>query len=358
MSFSPEFIHLLQDSTEIDSSAQLISGNTYEDSLSESSFNNNIRLDRDTVIPVIQKPDSIIKLPKTLSDKNTPAISRIKTEPKDTTANDTNSISLIKDVEQFDRYHLFKESDTSYAYKPFAVFYTGRDSINKNIESIHFQPRDFQRSKYSWALIIGFISLFLLLLLKTYYQKSMAQVMNTLVNFQLSEKMLREKNIIVRRAFFILNLNYILVFSLFVLLILNLADFRINDDYFISYTLITGSVIFVLLARLILLFLTGIVFNSVSVISEYIHNIYLINKNLGIILLPLIFAALYTSANISKIIIFTGLVIVCIATLFKYIRGLQIIIKNDILKFYSFLYLCTLELLPLVVSFKIIITLR
>ena len=356
MSFSPEFIHILQDSTEVEPSEQLISGNTFEDSLSKSP--NDIRLDRDTVISVVQKPDTIIKLPKKSSDKITPAISRIKSEPKDTTARDTNSVSLIKDIEKIDRYHLFKESDKSYTYKPFAVFYTGKDSINKNIESIHFQPRDFQRSKYSWALIIGFFSLFLLLLLKTYYQKSLAQVMNTLVNFQLSEKMLREKNIIVRRAFFILNLNYILVFSLFILLILNLADFQFNDNYFISYTIITGGVLLVLLTRLILLFLTGIVFNSVSVISEYIHNIYLINKNLGIILLPLIFAALYTSANISKIIVFTGLVIVSIATLFKYIRGLQIIIKNDILKFYSFLYLCTLELLPFVVSCKIIISLR
>jgi len=356
MTFSPEFIHLLQDSTEIESSEQFNSGNIYEDTLSINS--NDIRLERDTVIPVIQKPDSIVKLPKKLFVKINSAVSGMEAEQNDTTVTDTNSISLIKGIEKFDRYHLFNESDKSYAYKPFAVFNTERDSISNNMESIHFQQRDFQRSKFSWALIIGFFSIFLLLLLKTYYQKSMTQVMSTLVNFQLSEKILREKNIIVRRAFFIMNLNYILVFSLFVLLILNLFDFHFNDDYFISYTIITGGVILVLLVRLILLFLTGIVFNSVSVISEYVHNIYLINKNLGIILLPLIFAALYTSANISKIIVFTGLVIVCIATLFKYIRGLQIIIKNDILKFYSFLYLCTLELLPLVVSCKIIITLR
>ncbi len=356
MTFSPEFIHLLQDSTETESSEQFNSGHTYEDTLSQNT--DDIRLDRDTVITVIQKPDSIVKLPKKLSVKINPAISKLEVKPKDTTVTDTNSISLTKDIEKFDRYHLFKESDKSYAYKPFAVFYTDRDSISKNIESIYFQPRDFQQSKFSWALIIGFFSIFLLLLLKTYYQKSLAQVMNTLVNFQLSEKILREKNIIVRRAFIMLNLNYILVFSLFLLLLLNLFDFHINDDNFISYTIILGGVILVLLTRLILLFLTGIVFNSVSVISEYVHNIYLINKNLGIILLPFIFAALYTSPNISKIIVFTGLVIVCIATLFKYIRGLQIIIKNDILKFYSFLYLCTLELLPLVVSCKIIITLR
>ncbi|MBA7536101.1 hypothetical protein ES705_28363 [subsurface metagenome] len=186
----------------------------------------------------------------------------------------------------------------------------------------------------------------------------MNQVVNTLVNFQLSEKMLREKNIIVRRAFFVLNLNYILVFSLFVLLVVKVFDENIEDNYFLNYAIITGGLIIILLARIVMLYITGIVFNSLSIISEYIHNIYLINKNLGIILLPLVFASLYTSLHISKIILLIGIGIVCIATFFKYVLGLPIIIKNDVLLFYSFLYLCTLELLPLVIGSKIIILLR
>lgn len=356
MSFSPEFSNLLQDSVKLDFQELIVSGSNYADTLTK--LPDEKEIIADTTTKIIQKSDLLVKTPEKIVFNNAVADVDITIELKDTVNTDTTSIQLIKNNKPFDRFYLFKESERSFAYKPFGIFSTERDSVTQKINNIQFEQREFQQSKFSWALIVGFISIFLLLVLKTYYQKFMSQVMNTLVNFQLAEKILREKNIVVRRAFFLLNLNYIIVFSLFLLLIIRMFDFHINDNYFLSYIIVTGSLLLILLTRLILLYLTGIVFNSLPIVSEYIHNIYLINKNLGIILLPLIFTALYTSANISKIALIMGLIIVCIATLFKYIRGLQIIIKNDVLKFYSFLYLCTLELLPIVVSWKIISMLR
>ncbi len=352
MSVSFEFIYLLQDSVE-----RTGSGNSLKDSLTKT-FDNEQIVIADTSLEINQEKNSLIEAQGEVRIIKTPVLTRVTHEPEDTTNIDTNSIQTLKDVKKFNRYHLFKEQEKTFAYKPLGVFSSEKDSVLSYTGHIHFEQRQFQQSKFSWALIIGFISIFLLLILKTYYQKFLTQVIYTLVNFQLSEKMLREKNIIVRRTFFILNLNYLIVFSLFVVLLLKLFDFHIHDNYFVSYLYVTLAIILILFARLILLYFTGIIFNSLPVVSEYVHNIYLINKNLGIILLPLVFATLYTSIHISKILVITCLIIVCIGTFFKYIRGLQIIIKNDVLKFYSFLYLCTVELLPIVISSKIIITLR
>ncbi len=355
MTFSPEFI-ILQDSVDVESQEQIILRENPVDTIRKDS-QGDVYL-ADTTRETIKAGDSIVVVQQKHFIENVHKVEQSEKIQKDTISSDTLTAKSIHDIEKFERYHLFNESQKTFDYKPLDIFYTEKDTLKISGNTLEFRKREAQQSKLNWTLIIGFISIFLFIILKTYYQKSLTQIVNTLVNFQLSEKILREKNIIVRRAFFILNINYIFIFSLFVLLILKLYNFHIDESYFVSYLMITGFVILVLLARLIILYLTGIVFNSLAVISEYIHNIYLINKNVGIILLPVIFISLYTPEVLSKIILLTALGIVSVATIFKYIRGLQIIIKNDILKFYSFLYLCTLEVLPLVVCYKIIITLR
>ncbi len=355
MPLSPEFI-ILQDSVNVESQEQSIPEGNPLDTIRKDSHEDFYITD--TTREIIKARDSIVVVQQKKFIEKTHKIEQTEKVQNDTISSDTLQTKRIRDLGEFERYHLFHGSEKTFDYKPLNIYYTEKDTSKVSGNTLEFKERKAQKSMFNWALSIGFISIFLLIILKTYYQKSLTQVVNTLVNFQLSEKILREKNIIVRRAFFILNINYIFLFSLFVLLILQLYDFHVTENYFVSYLLITGFVMLFLLARLILLYVTGIVFNSLPVISEYIHNIYLINKNIGIILLPVIFISLYTPGYISKIILLTTLGIVSVATIFKYIRGLQIIIKNDILKFYSFLYLCTLEVLPLVVSFKIIISLR
>jgi hypothetical protein len=102
----------------------------------------------------------------------------------------------------------------------------------------------------------------------------------------------------------------------------------------------------------------AIIFEKQQLINEQIHSSYLINKNIGLMLLPIVFTAVYTNQIISNVILFSGLIIFAIATLYRLVRGFQIILKNGVLLYYAILYLCTLELLPLVIGSKLLISLR
>jgi hypothetical protein len=247
------------------------------------------------------------------------------------------------------------EQEINYEPKQFWVEEVGDKSETKQLISI---PHHYQRSQFNWTLIIGLLSVMLLMGLKTYYQKFVNQVVNTMVNFQLADKMLREKNIIVRRAFFMMNLNFILMLGLFVMLLENYAQIQFTKHYFYDYLIILAAIILILLLRLLLLYLGGFIFETRQAINEQIHSSYLINKNLGLLLLPLVFTAVYTTQIISNIILVTGLIIISIATLYRLIRVFQIILRNGVLLYYAILYLCTLELLPLVIGSKILILLR
>ncbi len=247
--------------------------------------------------------------------------------------------------------------DKKFQYAPQSIWQNLKTSVESG-GGIKFYPHIYIRSQLNWTLFIALISIVLLIGLKSYYRKFVDQVINTMINFQLADKLLREKNILVRRAFFMLNINFLLIFSLFLLLLMNIFNVSFSDEPVINYLIILSIVSSILLVRLILYYLVAFIFEWKSAISQQIHSSYLINKNIGLLLLPLVFAAIYTSQSISKILIYTGLGLFLLASVFKLIRGFQIILRNGILLFYAFLYLCTLELLPWVIGSKLVIYLR
>jgi hypothetical protein len=309
-------------------------------------------------MPVTIKDSSII------IKKESPPARTIKTEEAivlDTLKSGPRSekISETHVSREFEQFALFCSDDSAlFNVKPGPIFRSNRSeevTFTHKIEQVaHF----YHRSYLNWTLLVGLVSVILLLTLKTYYRKFTSKVLTTLVNVQLADKMFREKNIVVRRAFFLMNLNFVLVLSLFILLLSIYWSFRITDSYVLDYLIILVVVIGILIARLIIYYLAGYLFDRLPPVNEQIHLIYLVNKNLGLILLPIAFIAIYTSARFSEIVLYSGLLIILIATLYKLIRGFQIIKRSGILLFYAILYLCTLELLPLVLGSKLLISLR
>jgi hypothetical protein len=227
--------------------------------------------------------------------------------------------------------------------------------IKRNIEQISHQ---LQNSQLNWALFVGLIAITLLIILKVYYLKFINQVFTTLFNFQLVEKMLREKNVLARRAFLIMNINYLLMFGLFLLLLAISFDITLTKNYFIDYLIYILIILSIQLIRFLLLYAAGLLFNSMQTVVEHLHISYLINKNLGFFFLPVVFSAIYIADIYAEILLFIGGTTFLLAIIYKLIRSFQIFIRNGVLLYYAILYLCTLELLPLVISYKVLMTMR
>jgi hypothetical protein len=257
-------------------------------------------------------------------------------------------------------FSLFSYHNTydSFAYNYDKVFIEHTEKSNTITKNIQFLPHNFQLTQLNWTLFIGLISISLILTIKANYQKFLGQVLSSIINFQLINKMFYEKNILLRRAFFILNLNFVLIFSLFLLLLSIFFNIKLLNNTFLNYLMILSVFIFFLVFRYSMFHLSGLLFNKQLLISEYLHNKYLINKNIGIILFPILFISIYSSSNIFKFLLTITCALIVIASLVKIIRGFKIIMRNGILLFYTILYLCTLELLPLVLGSKIFISLR
>ena len=102
--------------------------------------------------------------------------------------------------------------------------------------------------------------------------------------------------------------------------------------------------------KIVIIRLLGNVFHTSQTTREYMINIFVFNLISGLILLPLLVLIVYLK---SFNFLYIGLIIIALVILFRFFRGFLIGIGLTKFSFlYLFVYLCSLEILPLIVLLR------
>jgi len=96
----------------------------------------------------------------------------------------------------------------------------------------------------------------------------------------------------------------------------------------------------------------GIVFHVEKLSGLYIHNMFLYNRNAGLIVFPLVAFIPYMTEIITPYLVFGVIVVFLIFYLLRLYRFFIIFHAQIVSVFYFILYLCTLEILPLLILIK------
>ncbi len=204
-----------------------------------------------------------------------------------------------------------------------------------------------------WLLAAIILILILIAWLKLFYNKFFDQTLHALYNYQLSAKVLRDQNIFSRRVASVLNFNFIINLGLFCFLVSNFYGISIfSGSSFLRYIELCMLIAGFLLARYIITRLTGLVFNQDQLFKDYIHQILIAYKSLGVYLILIIIGLAYSPDEMKIYLVYTGLALIAVAYLTRIIKGFQIIFNKDVLIIYLILYLCTLEILPALVVYR------
>ena len=213
-------------------------------------------------------------------------------------------------------------------------------------------------STHDWLLGIFLLLVVLFVWICIFYSKFFTTLGNALVSYHMSAKLLEEKNVLSQRVSIVLDFIYLIVFSVFLYELVVFKGFSFPKTSEIQFFLVLFNlVILYALFRIIVLKFTGFLFLSRSLFNEYLHNTFVVNKGLGIVLFPVVVMAHYLPDILMPVLLITGLAAFLIAFFWKLLRAYQIIIRRDILIFYLILYLCTLEILPFLLGYKFVIAL-
>lgn len=199
-------------------------------------------------------------------------------------------------------------------------------------------------------VLLGFLSFIV-----TRFQNEIADVYRAFLNGNLLSLLYREKGTILRLPYFLLYTLAALSFGIMIFLTTKLTGGEIFKSDFLSIiTCIAGAGAIFALKHLTLSALSY-VFPFKKEANLYGFTIAIFNFVIGIALIPFIILIAFAPEDSHTIILYIAIAITAFAYLFRTIRSL--IIGNKYLihnKFHFFMYLCTIEIAPLLILLKLI----
>jgi hypothetical protein len=128
----------------------------------------------------------------------------------------------------------------------------------------------------------------------------------------------------------------------------------ISPTYFKGFLLVYGLIFLFQLGKILTIWFSGLLFKTSAVSSRYILDHYVFYITEGILLFPLLILYQYSGINL---FLFSALVLLTALWLYRLLRS--VIIGLGCTNFspsYLFLYLCTLEVFPFLLLYKIVTT--
>ncbi len=206
-----------------------------------------------------------------------------------------------------------------------------------------------------WMTIVLFGMLLIFATIRYSYVNYIKQLFTSLVNYPTSMRLWQESNYPASHAAYRLDIIFYIIFSVFVFQafsILGSAD-SVNSLLYFLFSL--GGVMIYFLGKRFLYQTIGALFETRNETGEYLFNMSNYNRTLGIVLIPLVALVSFSPVSNSKILVFTGLTIIIAFQLLLLQRGVIILLRKQFSILYLFLYLCTLEFLPLLLIYKVVV---
>lgn len=153
----------------------------------------------------------------------------------------------------------------------------------------------------------------------------------------------------------IVNICFIISFSL-------MATLLIFNRHLLALTFWEGFLYislfftFLYIGKYICLQIAGYVFNAQEMVNTYIFVVFMINKVLGVLLVPFILILAFSKPLFHPYAIGGAAFITVLLILYRYLFSLTSVRnKLHVSSFHFFLYLCAFEILPLTILYKFIV---
>jgi hypothetical protein len=215
------------------------------------------------------------------------------------------------------------------------------------------RPVDLNRYQPDWILALLIVCFMLQAWVQFLYRKRFRQLILAPFSKRFLNQLLRDGNLFNERLSPALGIIYFISTALLI--------YEVNDLLFGGHTppllkdfsfyiIILLSLVIFWIIKVIWILLLGKVFKTENTTGTYLLNVLVINVITGLVLIPLLVLLVYMK---SVFILYITLVVIVFSLLFLFVRGF--LIGLSLTKFsyiFLFVYLCTLEILPLIILIK------
>ena len=221
--------------------------------------------------------------------------------------------------------------------------------------TIILPERNIGKNSPDWAIAIFIVGFALFATVRLLFEKYLSQLLLSSINYAASLRMFRERSVSLTHASTLLDAIFYLVFSLLSFQILEMANIHWFVSGFYMYLLILLGVVAFFNLKKVSYFLQGSISENLLESQEFIFNMNLYNRISGLFLLPICLVIAFTPLESPYVVAVVGIVAVLASYVLLILRGIKILLRKHFSIFYLILYLCTLEILPLLFIYKLVL---
>lgn len=215
------------------------------------------------------------------------------------------------------------------------------------------QERKRESHELLFYILTGLVGILaaIRLIFPKYFKNLFLLVMQTSVRQKQTREQLLQNNL----ASILLNFLFLATAGLYMSLLVQHKHW-VNLPFYqlVSYSCLLLLVVY--LGKFLFLSFSGWVFNVSEATNAYTFIVFLVNKVLGILLIPFVLVLTYSPEPIMQVATTISLGICSILFVYRYLIGFGAIRNNlKVSALHFFLYLCAVELLPLVLIYKLLL---
>lgn len=210
-----------------------------------------------------------------------------------------------------------------------------------------------QSKEYLFYSLIGILILFALI--KQLFPKYYQNVFKLIFQASFRQKQTREQMMQQVLPALLMNVLFVIVTGLFIAL---LAEIRkwLDISFWLLTTYCVTLLALVYIFKYLVIQFMGWVFNAREQASTYGFIVFLVNKVIGLALLPLLWLLAFSpNGGLQQITVTLAAVIVILLLIFRYVVSMTVIRNTlSVHPLHFFIYLCAIELMPMLILYKVL----
>lgn len=206
-----------------------------------------------------------------------------------------------------------------------------------------------------WLIYLMAGVLLVLSIIRLSYRKYFSDLFRAFLNPTLSQRQLKDQLSQSPFPNLLLNIFFAIALGLYFYLVLYRQQVFPQAE---PWLLIPGLILMVAVVygfKYVMLRFCGWLFGNSELADAYIFILYLINKILGVLLVPFLVIIAFCSPEIARTFLYISLFFIVLLIIYRYIRSYSLVRQYlSFSKLHFFLYLCAFEVAPVLILTKVL----
>lgn len=244
----------------------------------------------------------------------------------------------------------------SVSYKDTSGFKTVSLFTGHSLKATHNTPIFNPYTTSYWPGILLFIIFSIYVLIRISEPKKIIRIFTSVFSLQESKQLFREEFKLTKRMSILLGLAFILVMAFLAQITNQYFGLILQEQTQLNqYLFFTGVISLIYIVKFAVNSVLAFISSNSDLGKEYLFNVFVFSQTIGIILFPVVICLQFTKYP-TEWFLYPALIICAGFYALRMFRGFIISVsEQNVGILYIFLYLCALEILPLLVLIKFLL---